>query len=98
LAKTLWGESICPTFRSGHKSSLAKHPRSSLNAPYVLHSVVHRGGKTEYRNSFTAFPAGAAFRPRRTAAKPRIHGTQTAKVVGKSGEEIWTDQYGRVKV
>jgi type VI secretion system secreted protein VgrG len=29
---------------------------------------------------------------------PRIHGCQTAKVVGKSGEEIWTDQYGRVKV
>jgi type VI secretion system secreted protein VgrG len=98
LAKTLWGESICPPFRSGHKFSLAKHPRSSLNAQHVLHSVVHRGGKTEYRNGFTAFPADAAFRPRRTAAKPRIHGTQTAKVVGKSGEEIWTDQYGRVKV
>jgi type VI secretion system secreted protein VgrG len=27
-----------------------------------------------------------------------IRGSQTAIVVGKSGEEIWTDQYGRVKV
>ena len=30
--------------------------------------------------------------------KPRIVGSQTAKVVGKSGEEIFTDKYGRVKV
>jgi len=27
-----------------------------------------------------------------------VKGPQTALVVGKSGEEIWTDQYGRVKV
>jgi type VI secretion system secreted protein VgrG len=98
LAQTLWGESICPTFRSGYKFTLANHPRDSLNAQYVLHSVVHRGGKNGYRNSFTAFPASAAFRPRRTAAKPRIHGTQTAIVVGQSGKEIWTDQYGRIKI
>lgn len=98
LAKTLWGESICRTFRSGHKFTLAGHQRQDLNAEYVLHSVEHRGARGVYDNSFTAFPATAAFRPRRTAVKPRIHGTQTALVVGKSGEEIWTDQYGRVKV
>jgi len=27
-----------------------------------------------------------------------IQGSQTALVVGKSGEEIWVDEYGRVKV
>jgi type VI secretion system secreted protein VgrG len=32
------------------------------------------------------------------ARKPLIHGTQTAVVTGKSGEEIWTDKLGRVKV
>ena len=31
-------------------------------------------------------------------AKPGIFGPQTARVVGKKGEEIWTDPYGRVKV
>ena len=30
--------------------------------------------------------------------KPVVPGPQTAIVVGKSGEELWTDQYGRVKV
>jgi type VI secretion system secreted protein VgrG len=38
------------------------------------------------------------FRPTRTAARPVIPGVQTAVVTGKSGEEIWTDKYGRVKV
>src|SRR5690606_12722333 len=36
-------------------------------------------------------------RPPRTTPKPRMH-TQTALVVGKSGEEIWTDEYGRIKI
>jgi type VI secretion system secreted protein VgrG len=30
--------------------------------------------------------------------KPKVIGAQTALVVGKSGEEIWTDEYGRIKV
>jgi len=34
----------------------------------------------------------------RITPKPVIHGTQTAVVVGPSGEEIFTDKYGRVKV
>jgi type VI secretion system secreted protein VgrG len=38
------------------------------------------------------------FRPRRTVAKPVIVGSQTAVVVGPSGEEIYTDEHGRVKL
>jgi type VI secretion system secreted protein VgrG len=30
--------------------------------------------------------------------RPTVQGPQTAIVVGKAGEEIWTDKYGRVKV
>ncbi len=33
-----------------------------------------------------------------TTKKPKITGPQTSMVVGKKGEEIWTDKYGRVKV
>jgi type VI secretion system secreted protein VgrG len=43
-------------------------------------------------------PATATFRPPRLTPKPMIHGMQTALVVGPSGEEIYTDKYGRVKV
>jgi len=47
---------------------------------------------------FEALGTTRAFRSPRTTPKPFIRGPQTAFVVGKSGEEIWTDKYGRVKV
>ena len=56
------------------------------------------GGGFNFSCSFTAIPANEQFRLARITPKPGIDGPQTAIVVGKSGEEIWTDQYGRVKV
>ena len=38
------------------------------------------------------------FRPPRVTPKPEIRGVQTAIVTGKAGEEIYTDEYGRIKV
>jgi type VI secretion system secreted protein VgrG len=38
------------------------------------------------------------YRAARTTPKPMVQGPQTAIVVGPSGEEIYTDKYGRVKV
>jgi type VI secretion system secreted protein VgrG len=52
----------------------------------------------DYTNSFEAVPSSLVFRPQRTTPRPVIHGLQTATVVGKAGEEIWTDKYGRVIV
>ena len=98
LAKTLTGGGNCRTFRTGHKFTLAAHPRQDLNAEYLLYAVSHQGARNEYANNFIGFPSSASFTPHRVAVKPRISGTQTAVVVGKSGEEIWTDQYGRIKV
>jgi type VI secretion system secreted protein VgrG len=45
-----------------------------------------------------AIPYSVPYRPLRITPKPRIWGTQTAVVVGKAGEEIWTDKDGRVKL
>jgi type VI secretion system secreted protein VgrG len=42
--------------------------------------------------------ADSPWRPERSTPKPVIQGSQTARVVGPSGKEIWTDKYGRVKV
>src|SRR5690242_21488427 len=45
------------------------------------------------------FPYTTLFRsPQRHTRRPFVQGPQTAVVTGKSGEEIWTDKYGRVKV
>lgn len=50
-----------------------------------------------YRNHFTATPWDVFYRPPRIE-KPRVSGSQTARVTGPEGEEIHCDQYGRVKV
>lgn len=96
--KMIRGDGYVRAFVAGHKFELKDHYRTDVNKSYVLQSVSHAATQENYTNSFTAFPADIPFRPPRLTPKPRISGTQTAVVVGKSGEEIWTDKYGRVKV
>ena len=105
---TVRGASNAMGFESGYQFTLTDHYRDSANMEYTLLMVEHRGRNASYRagtpdpfdykNRFEAIPASVQFRPARRARKPIIEGTQTAVVVGKSGEEIWTDQYGRVVV
>jgi type VI secretion system secreted protein VgrG len=97
--KILRGASACRAFRPGAKFTLKAHTRDEVNAEYHLKSVSLRANQTAlYSNSFEALPSTVVFRPARTAPRSRIYGSQTATVVGKSGEEIWTDKYGRIKV
>jgi type VI secretion system secreted protein VgrG len=70
-----------------------------MNAEYVLTAVSHNADQNQlYTNSFEAIPSSVVFRPPRVTPRSLIHGSQTATVVGKAGEEIWTDQYGRIVV
>ena len=55
------------------------------------------GGQSFYENQFTAIPDTVAYRPPCRTQRPRIHGPQTAVVVGPAGEEIYTDEHGRIK-
>lgn len=96
--KILRGEGQVRAFAAGHKFDLKEHYRADFNAAYVLSRVSHRATQEHYTNTFEAFPASVPFRPPRSAPRPLIAGVQTAVVTGKSGEEIWTDKYGRVKV
>ena len=96
--KIIRGDGFVRAFVTGHKFELKDHYRADVNQTYVLESISHAATQESYSNSFTAFPTDCPFRPQRVTPKPRLAGTQTAVVVGKSGEEIWTDKYGRVKV
>lgn len=96
--KTISARSDVRHFTAGGKFTLSNHPDASLNADWVLASVDHQASPHAYSNSFTAYPADVVFRPLPVTPKPRIAGSQTAIVTGKSGEEIWTDKYGRIKV
>jgi type VI secretion system secreted protein VgrG len=99
------GTSSCRQMTSGHRFTLQRH--FNANGQYVVIGVRHEaklGGfrtdmeEFEYSNSFTCIPFALPFRPVRINAKPMVQGTQTAVVVGPSGEEIFTDKYGRIKV
>ena len=54
-------------------------------------------GEARFACSFSAIESGAVFRPARLTPRPTA-GPQTATVVGPSGEEIHTDEHGRVKL
>ena len=102
------GEANCRSFQSGFRFDLEDHYRDDANQSYLLLQVRHWGeagdyftwdtAALEYRCQFLAMPYATPFRPPRGSRRPRIHGSQTAVVVGKSGEEIWTEEHGRVKV
>ena len=64
------------------------------------HTHVSGGrGQQRYINNFSCILSDTPYRPPiKNIVKPRIQGVQTAVVVGPSGEEIYTDKYGRIKV
>ncbi|MFD1261428.1 type VI secretion system tip protein TssI/VgrG [Entomomonas asaccharolytica] len=51
-----------------------------------------------YRNVLVSIPHPVPHRPQRLHPKPKTLGNQTAIVTGASGEEIYCDEYGRVKI
>lgn len=103
------GEGNARAMVSGYKFDLTNHDRRDQNGTFILTGIVHHGAEPGwysgaegeealYRNSFTCIPDSIPFRPQRSSPKPVVHGAQTAVVTGPSGEEIYTDKYGRVKV
>ena len=91
------------------RCSRCRITRSQYNAQYMLTSVSYTASVGEYASGGTggdfhcgiaAIASGTAFRPPRITPKPIVQGPQTAIVVGKAGEEIYTDDegLGRVKV
>jgi len=97
-SQVLHGKSYCRAFTTGYKFELDDHYRPEVNRGYVLRSLYIHATSKRYTNSFVAFPDDVPFRPQRWVKRPKIYGTQTAIVVGESGEEIFPDEYGRVKV
>lgn len=107
--ETIQGQSEVRAFRSGHRFSLVDYAVEAANQAYLLVSVEHRakessygasgeGEVPQYRNHFRCIPASLPYRPEPPGEPPFVRGSQTAVVVGPSGEEIYTDEHGRVKV
>jgi type VI secretion system secreted protein VgrG len=105
------GVSTARSLAPGTRFTFKGHFRSDQESDYLLTSLVHnanQGGdfrsgsatseQLHYGNRFGCIPFSTPYRPPRRTPRPVIPGAQTGVVVGKSGEEIWTDKYGRVKV
>ncbi len=90
---------------------LVGHPREDMNRGWRPVHLEHHGKQyvsqeedsaeadcgTHYNCLATLVPHDAEWRPE-PLPKPRIDGPQMATVVGPPGEEIYCDEYGRVKV
>jgi len=105
------GRSDCNRMVAGRTFSLGgpggSHPQPELNAEYLVTQVSHVGsqpqaldtgqaGPASYGNTIDVIPASEDYRPQRMTPRPTAWGVHTAFVVGP--EEIYVDQYGRVRV
>ncbi|ENL0188714.1 type VI secretion system tip protein VgrG [Salmonella enterica] len=96
------------TLMTGYTFTLMNHPTAELNQEYLLAQTTlfvqdnaqHSGQDQHFTfsTSFELHPTREVYRPQRTISKPHTKGPQSAIVTGPAGQEIWTDQYGRVKV
>jgi type VI secretion system secreted protein VgrG len=92
------GASACCTLTAGSTFTLSGHANSAVNATYVVRAVKHSATNDIYTNEFVVFPSSVPFRPPLVTPRPVVAGNHTAVVSGSTGEEIWTDSYGRIKV
>lgn len=77
------------------------HPRLHLISDLkllVLESTLEHTVNEEIEMRCRAIDAQVHYRPDRKTSRPVIRGVQSAVVVGPEKEEIFTDEFGRVKV
>lgn len=93
----------------GCSLQMDRHPREDQNREHLVLATSYDLEFGEYegmphseaagcRCTFTTMSTDQQFRPKRTTPKPFVQGPQTAVVVGPAGDEIYTDEFGRVKV
>jgi len=102
------GTSNCRGMAAGCLFKLTGQPRDDQNREYLVLAASHQlefsdyealeASGARYSCGFTVLNSKQQFRPQRFTPKPVVQGPQTAVVVGPSGDEIYTDKYGRVKV
>ncbi|NWC93007.1 MULTISPECIES: type VI secretion system tip protein TssI/VgrG [unclassified Pseudomonas] len=107
--KSFQGASNCRAMKPGYTFELVQHYDHDQGSPddrqFLLMSVESEGHnnylnghQASYYNTFACVRKKIVFRPQLTTPRPTISGPQTAIIVGPAGEEIFTDELGRVKV
>ena len=103
------GQTQAAGLSCGTKVTIKDHYNPHLDGEFLIQQTYHSlqaerfrtgemGGEQPYNVSFEAVPAKTEWRAPRTTPRPVVHGLETAIITGPEGEEIYTDEYGRVKV
>jgi len=104
------GEGNAFNLATGGTFTLDAHYNPEFNQEYLVTGIKFWVQANQYSSSggeapefseymgISAIKAATRFRTGQRTPKPVVRGPQTAIVVGPSGEEIYTDKYGRVKV
>ena len=105
------GGSNARSMSTGGLFKLTNHPRNDQNREYLVTSASYSlstgdessgagvaSSEPIYTCSFSATESQTPYHSARVTPKPVVQGLQSAIVVGPSGEEIYPDEYGRVKV
>ena len=107
--KKFAGASNCRAMKPGYTFELVQHydhDQGSVDDRQFLlmavesegHNNYLNGHQASYYNTFSCVRKKITFRPQLSTPRPTISGPQTAIIVGPPGEEIFTDELGRVKV
>jgi type VI secretion system secreted protein VgrG len=97
--KLVYFDTNVPGLMPGTAFKIESHPTDSLADPLLVIGFEASGEKgKKWEMSAQAVFRKEAFRPAMRSSKPRVHGVQTGTVVGPKGQEIHTDEFGRVRV
>ncbi|APR87477.1 VgrG protein [Minicystis rosea] len=80
--------------------TISGHPRGELAAPLLVESSRWTGRAVDgaWTHSIEARYTDVDYRPPMRTPKPRTLGIESATVTGPAGENIHTDEFGRVRV
>lgn len=106
---TIGGSGDLIGLEAGRTFTLQRHPRESENGGYLItaarYRLVNAGPRSgdedrspPFECDFEGIEKTTRFRLDPVTPAPLVAGPQTAIVVGKKGEEVWTDKYGRVRL
>jgi type VI secretion system secreted protein VgrG len=83
----------------GVVARIIEHPHPALSGDLLIVASSLTGTSTgEWLHRCEARGVEVPFRPELATPKPKVNGVESATVVGPSGEEIHTDEFGRVRV
>jgi type VI secretion system secreted protein VgrG len=107
--KTLGGQSNARGLAVGALLKLQHNPLDKDDTEYLISAADYQlhsdefetrdgaGAEPLYACAFQVIEVAQPYSPPRLTPKPLVQGPQSAIVVGPSGEEIHTDEHGRVK-